>query len=288
MQEPGKAISPVERTEVLLLPAPTVWPMVLALGITLCMAGLLTSIVVSALGLVLTVMASAGWFRSVLPPERHEAVPVQVAVKSAAERLPSGTAQGQSHRQVKPFESYSFIAGIEGGLAGGVAMAIPATVFSMVEYHSPWYAVNLLAAGGFVGWSGASDAFLSQFHLQGLMAGLGIHILVSVLVGLLYGAMLPMFPRRPILTGGIVAPLLWTALVYSVMNSISPILSGRVDWRWFVLSQMAFGVVAGFVVSLRVKMNSPEFQALPFAARAGLHTDEARRGRAGKDEDTKR
>ena len=120
------------------------------------------------------------------------------------------------------------------------------------------------------------------------MAGLGIHILVSVLVGLLYGAMLPMFPRRPILTGGIVAPLLWTALVYSVMNSISPILSGRVDWRWFVLSQMAFGVVAGFVVSLRVKMNSPEFQALPFAARAGLHTDEARRGRAGKDEDTKR
>ena len=288
MQEPGKAISPVERTEVLLLPAPTVWPMVLALGITLCMAGLLTSIVVSALGLVLTVMASAGWFRSVLPHERHEAVPVQVAVKSAAERLPSGTAQGQSHRQVKPFESYSFIAGIEGGLAGGVAMAIPATVFSMVEYHSPWYAVNLLAAGGFVGWSGASDAFLSQFHLQGLMAGLGIHILVSVLVGLLYGAMLPMFPRRPILTGGIVAPLLWTALVYSVMNSISPILSGRVDWRWFVLSQMAFGVVAGFVVSLRVKMNSPEFQALPLAARAGLQTDGARRRRTSRNEDKKR
>jgi hypothetical protein len=273
----------------LLLPAPTVWPMVLALGITLCMAGLLTSVAVSALGLVLTVMASAGWFRNVLPHEQHEAVPVQVAVKPAAQATPSmAPPQGQSHRQVKPFESYSFIAGIEGGLAGGVAMAITATVFSMMEYHSPWYAVNLLAAGGFVGWSGASDAFLSHFHMQGVMAGLGIHILVSVLVGLLYGAMLPMFPRRPMLTGGIVAPLLWTALVYSVMNSISPILSGRVDWRWFVLSQVAFGLVAGFVVSLRVKISSPEFQALPFAARAGLHTNSARRRHTSKAEDTKR
>jgi hypothetical protein len=279
-------MSPVEGTQTLLLPAPTVWPMVLALGITLCMAGLLTSIAVSALGVILAVMASVGWFRNVLPHEQHEAVAVPLAAPKAEEAptLP----RSQLHRQVQPFQTYSFIAGIEGGLAGGAAMAVPATVFSLLKFHSPWYAVNLLAAGGFVGWTNASDAFLSQFHLQGLMAGLGIHLLVSVLVGLLYGAMLPMFPRRPMLTGGLVAPLVWTALVYTTMNSISPILSGRVDWWWFVLSQVAFGLVAGFVVSLRVKMNSPEFQALPLAARAGLQTDGARRRRTSRNEDKKR
>ncbi len=286
MQEPGKTKSPAEGTETLHLPAPTVWPMVLALGITLVIAGLLTSIAVSALGLILTAMASVGWFRNVLPHERHETVTVRVAAPKA-EEAPAAP-HSQLHRQVQPFQTYSFAAGIEGGLAGGVAMAVPATVFSLLKFHSPWYAVNLLAAGGFVGWSNASDAFLSQFHLQALAAGLGIHLLVSVLVGMLYGAMLPMFPRHPILTGGLVAPLLWTALVYSVMNSISPILSGRIDWRWFILSQVAFGLVAGFVVSLRVKMNSPEFQALPLAARVGLQTDGARRGRARQNEDKKR
>jgi hypothetical protein len=152
-----------------------------------------------------------------------------------------------------------------------------------VKYHSLWYAINLLAAGGFVGWTDASDAFLSQFHAQGLLAALAIHVTISVLVGLLYGAMLPMFPRMPILTAGVITPLVWTGLAYSVMNFVSPILSGRIDWWWFVPSQVAFGLVAGFVVNLRIKVRTVEFQALPFAARAGLHTDGTRRRDKNKD-----
>jgi hypothetical protein len=30
--------------------------------------------------------------------------------------------------------------------------------------------------------------------------------------------MLPMFPRRPILLGGIIAPVMWTGLLYSVLG----------------------------------------------------------------------
>ncbi|MGC9157946.1 MAG: hypothetical protein ACP5FH_03060 [Terracidiphilus sp.] len=287
MREPGRETNPAAGAGTLELPAPTVWPMVLALGITLCLAGFVTSAVISVLGLLLSAMASVGWFREVLPIERHETVMLPAAAQAGEVRLAAAPPSSR-RRLVQPLETYSFAAGIEGGLAGGVAMAVPATVFSLMRFHTPWYAVNLLAAGGFVGWANASDAFLGQFHPQGLVAGLGIHLLVSVLVGLLYGAMLPMFPRRPMLTGGLVAPLLWTALVYSVMNSISPILSGRVDWRWFVLSQVAYGLVAGFVVSRRIKMNSPEFQALPFAVRAGLQTDGAPGRRAGQSEDKKR
>jgi hypothetical protein len=164
--------------------------------------------------------------------------------------------------------------GIKGGIAGGIAMVVPATIFGVMRYHSLWYAVNLLAAGGFVSWAGQSNAFLAQFHLIGLLAALGIHSLTSVLIGLLYGAMLPMFPRRPILTAGFIAPFLWTSILYSALGVISPILNERIDWLWFVISQIAFGLVCGFVVNLQVKVRTPQFQPLPFAVRAGLHSDQ--------------
>jgi len=49
------------------LPAPTAWPIILAFGITLLFAGLLTSASVSILGAILAVTGCVGWFRDVLP-----------------------------------------------------------------------------------------------------------------------------------------------------------------------------------------------------------------------------
>jgi hypothetical protein len=135
--------------------------------------------------------------------------------------------------------------------------------------------MNLLAAGGFMSWAGQSDQFLAQFHLQGFLAAVAIHTVSSLLVGLLYSAMLPMFPRWPILTAGFIAPLLWTGLLWSVLGIISPILNDRIDWYWFVPSQVAFGLVCGFVVNLHERVRTPQFQALPFAVRAGLHAGES-------------
>ena len=152
-------------------------------------------------------------------------------------------------------------------------MTAPAAAFSLLRYHSIWYATNLLAAGGFVSWAGASDAFLSEFHLRGLVAALIIHGVLSLLVGLLYGAMLHMFPRYPILTAGFMIPLLFTGILYSALGIVSPILDERIDWLWFVPSQIIFGLVCGFVVNLEAKIRTPQFQALPFAVRAGLHGD---------------
>jgi len=74
------------------------------------------------------------------------------------------------------------------------------------------------------------------------------NLITSLLVGLLYGAMLPMFPRRPILLGGVIAPILWTGLLHSILGLINPLLNERIDWPWFIASQFAFGVVAGLIV----------------------------------------
>ena len=257
------------------LPSPTAWPMVLALGIALVLTGMVTSGVISLLGGVLALAAMVGWFRQVLPHEAHESVEVSseevhvFSSRTLATRLPADA----TSRKIIPVETFRITTGIKGGIAGGIAMAVPAGIFSLLKYHSIWYAMNLLAAGGFLSWAGASDAFLSEFHLRGLLAALMIHGLTSLLVGLLYGAMLPMFPKYPIVTAGFMAPLLFTGILHSAIGIVSPILNQRIDWFWFVMSQIAFGLVCGFVVNLQAKVRTPQFQALPFSVRAGLHTD---------------
>jgi hypothetical protein len=271
------------RSDTVILPAPTPWPMVLALGLSLMITGMVTHWVISLLGLLLTLRSIFGWFFDIFPHELHVAVPVQTGVMKIAstrttrEQLPVSA----SHRQMLPVETFSVVSGIKGGIVGGLAMIVPAALFGLLKYHSIWYAVNLLAAGGFVSWASASTAFLCQFHLEGLLAATGIHAFTSVLIGLLYGAMLPMFPRKPILTAGFVAPLLWTGILYSALGIISPVLNERINWLWFVISQIAFGLVCGFIVNLQVKVRTPQFRSLPFAVRAGIHSDQP----LTKDED---
>ena len=266
----------MQHEDEVVLPVPTAWPMVLALGVSLMIAGMVTHWVVSLLGAVLALRSTIGWFFEVLPREHHASVEVHadhILISTTRKRHEQLWTDPQ-HRKLLPVETFSLAAGIKGGIAGGIAMVVPATAFSLLKYHSLWYAANLLAAGGFVGWASESNAFLGQFHLMGLLAAFGIHALTSLLVGLLYGAMLPMFPRKPILTAGFIAPFLWTGILYSALGVISPILNARIDWLWFVLSQIAFGLVCGFVVNLQVKVRTPQFRALPFAVRAGVHSDQ--------------
>jgi hypothetical protein len=237
---------------------------------------MVTHWVISLLGVVLSACSAVGWFFEVLPHEQHVPVPVEedeltiYSPRTAHPRLPADP----KHRKLIPVETFSVTAGIKGGIVGGIAMVVPATIFSLIKFHSFWYAANLLAAGGFVSWAGQSNEFLAQFHPLGLLAALGIHGLTSILVGLLYGAMLPMFPQKPILTAGFIAPFLWTGIIYTALGIISPILEERINWPWFIASQIAFGLVCGFVVNLNVKVRTPQFRALPFAIRAGLHGDQ--------------
>ena len=91
---------------------------------------------------------------------------------------------------------------------------------------------------------------------------------MSITVGLLYGAMLPMFARRPIVLGGLIAPVLWSGLIYTLLGLVNPLLASHIDWYWFVASQVGFGLVAGLVVVRQSRMLTRE--NLPFAMRAGV------------------
>jgi hypothetical protein len=111
-------------------------------------------------------------------------------------------------------------------------------------------------------------AQLNSFHADAFAIALGLHGLVSTLVGLLYGAMLPMFARRPIVLGGLIAPVLWSGLLYLMLGLLNPLLESHIDWTWFMASQAAFGIVAGLVVQRQSRM--PTRENLSFALRAGI------------------
>jgi hypothetical protein len=252
------------------LPAPTAWPIVLAFGLTLVFAGLVTSMSVSILGAVLALAGTVGWFRNVLPHEAHETVPVSLIVEPVITARPEVARVGwithELNRSWLPLEIYPVSSGIKGGLAGCVAMAVLAMIYGLASNHGIWYPINLLVAGFFP--ARQTTAQIAAFHLDSFLIAVPVHLVTSLIVGLLYGATLPMFPRRPILLGGFVAPVLWSGLIYSILGIVDPLLSQRVDWPWFVLSQIGFGIVAGIVVSRQVRVRT--WQHLPFAVRAGV------------------
>src|SRR5271170_134200 len=96
-------------TDMIEVPAPTPWPIVLAFGIALLFAGLVTSEAVSVLGAVIAVAGAVGWFRNVLPYAAHESVPVVREVfsvtttPSAVARMPAAP---ELQRAFLPLEIY--------------------------------------------------------------------------------------------------------------------------------------------------------------------------------------
>jgi len=64
------------------VPAPTMWPLVTAFGLTLICAGLVTSLGVSFVGLAVLLRGAVGWFRNVFPVPQEEMIPVRRAVVS--------------------------------------------------------------------------------------------------------------------------------------------------------------------------------------------------------------
>jgi membrane-associated protease RseP (regulator of RpoE activity) len=253
------------------VPAPTAWPIALAFGITLLFAGMVTNQAVSALGAIVAVAGAVGWFREVLPHEAHETVAVipgvAVVTTSRREVLRMEIA-GELLRAYLPLEIYPISAGVKGGLAGSVAMAVVAMLYGLISQHSVWYAINLLAAGFLPGAMTENTAEIAAFNLSTFLIATTIHLITSLLVGLLYGAMLPMFPRRPILLGGFIAPLFWTGLIHSILGVVNPVLNQRIEWLLFVASQVVFGIVAGIVVSRQERIRT--WQRLPLAVRSGI------------------
>ena len=276
---------PVEEPETVVLPAPSAWPFFLALGVALIFAGLLTGAEVTLLGAVLYVVAGVGWFREVLPHEHQvlvAVVPEPEAETGPARQVTRLRVASSVPRAWLPLKAQPISAGVKGGLAGAVAMALLAMLYGVVSHGSIWYPINLLAGSLYA--PSAMPAFdeLLRFHFGWLLFATALHLFTSLLVGFLYGAMLPMLPRRPIVLGGVTVPLIWTGLLHEVIAFVNPLMDERISWSWFAASQVAFGVVAGLVVARQDKVWTRE--NLPLAVRAGLDAPGIIHERRDKDD----
>jgi hypothetical protein len=254
----------------IVLPAPTAWPMVLACGITLLGAGYLMHPMLAVVGVAAVLLGCVGWFSQVLPVEQEEVVPVleQARVAPSTRAVLALRVGASGHRMRLPLEVYPYSVGFKAGLAGGAAMAIVGCLFGVLTHGSIWYPINLMAAAGSATLTEASTAELARFSPGGLILASVAHLSLSVLVGVLYAALLPMFSRRPVLTAGLIIPAMMSGITWALLGVVNPLLNQRIEWTWFIASQVAFGVVAGWVVSRSERIATA--QTLPLAVRAGV------------------
>lgn len=259
--------------EMIEVPAPTPWPFVTAFGLALLFAGLVTSLAVSGVGLLVVLRGAVGWFRDVQPEAKEELVPVRHTLRPAAvapstrkvDHLPGV----KGHRVYIPVEVHPYSAGLLGGAIGGVGMAFTACLYGLIAQGSIWYPVNLLAAAALPSLTDAGPEALAAFHTSGFVVALISHGIISLLVGLLYAAILPMMPSRfTAFWGSFLSPVLWTALLASTLQLINPALNARIAWGWFIASQIVYGLITGYVVAHSKMVETA--QSWPLAARAGI------------------
>ena len=237
------------------MPAPTLWPLALALGLMLVFAGIaIGTSVVSYAGILIGLISAVGWWRIVIPEDEHEACPVE------ANRRPTPIQVGErsvmrlqlgedSHRVRIPEEIHPYSAGILGGLAGGAVMAAMACLYGLIAHHSIWYPVNLLAGVVIPSIGHETEAQLQAFDPFAVGAAFAGHLVISMLVGVLYAVALPMFPKFAALWAGIFMPIIWSGVIATVLNLVNPTLNEHISWPWFVGCQLGFGLVGGFIIA---------------------------------------
>ncbi len=262
-----------ERTEQshIELPHPTFWPMVFAFGVTLLCAGLLTHWVVSAVGFVLAFRAALGWWHDLIPVEKYEEVPIDPAHRPAPITVETRTVVrlklGESGHRVRiPETVHPYSAGIKGGLAGGVAMAALACLYGLIAQHSIWYPINLLAGVVIPNLGSESIEQLRAFNGLAFAAAFIGHGIISMLMGIVYAALLPMFPKYAPFWAGILMPLFWSGLVATTLGILNPLLNQRISWPWFIACQLAFGLVGGYVIARSTNIHT--MQSWSMAERA--------------------
>ena len=268
--ETERAIRPHDTVEV---PASTPWPFVTAFGLALLFAGLVTSLAVSVVGAVVLLGGAVGWFRVVMPVQQEESVKVvrtlSATVTSSTRRVDHLQPGAGGHRIRIPVQVHPYSAGLLGGAFGGVGMAIIACLYGLLAHGSVWYPVNLLAAAALPSLTDAGPEVLNTFQLSGFIAALLTHVIFSLFVGLMFAAILPMMPSRfTAFWGSFLAPVLWTALIASTLRLINPALNSKIAWGWFIASQIAYGLITGYIVAHSKWVETQ--QDWPLAARAGL------------------
>lgn len=246
------------------MPRPTAAPLVLAAGIGLLALGVATSLAFVPAGVIIFVFALARWINQLVSPIGHfkeQFVPPEMRpqpvlpVEGEVEKLAQGV---PGYRLRLPVKVHPISAGVKGAIAGGIIMPLPALAYGYFSGHGVWWPGNLLAGLVLPSVGRMSVPDLEQFHPALLVASVVIHAMVCLILGLIFGVLMPTLPSvpKPIAWGALLMPLLWTAVSFFSLGRLNPEIRGAIEWPWFVLSQFIFGIVAAIVFMVLKKRNS--------------------------------
>src|SRR3989304_1824754 len=185
------------------MPKPTAAPLVLAVGIVLTAMGVATSLAFLPVGGVIFVVGLGMWIRQLLPGRGHELEPLVDPALRPQPVLPAGSEVERLERGMPgyrlrlPVKVHPVSAGIKGGLVGGLVMPLPAVAYGHFSGHGIWWPVNLLAGMVLPGVDAMNIVELEQYNTTLLVTGAVIHVFVSLIMGLMYGVLMPPPPRIP-------------------------------------------------------------------------------------------
>jgi hypothetical protein len=91
---------------------------------------------------------------------------------------------------------------------------------------------------------------LGDFQFGLALCAVIIHVVTSLIVGLVYGVLLPTLPEIPraMAWGGVLMPVFWTGIAYPLIALRNPVLGENVYWPLFIASQLVYGVATALAV----------------------------------------
>src|SRR5262249_39440719 len=135
------------------------------------------------------------WIGQLLPGRGHVHESLAEPLHRPVQAAPGGVEQLRpglpGYRLRLPEQVHPISAGLKGGLAGGVAMALPALLWGLLSDHGFWYPVNLLAGMALPVPADLDpqqlEEFLREPHASLLLVAIVIHVAMSAVIGLIYG-----------------------------------------------------------------------------------------------------
>jgi len=149
---------------------------------------------------------------------------------------------------VSPLPNVIGLGGAIAGLAGGVAMAVVAALLSASMGQDVWHEPKRIAAMIY----GPAALASSGFDLGPVLLGTLLHLLVSALLGAIFGIVTRRGLRltsdfgTPVMAGLVYGLLIWMAAYFVVLPLLNPTLLD-VYPPAFIIQHIAYGVVLGLV-----------------------------------------
>ncbi len=139
---------------------------------------------------------------------------------------------------------YPYRLGLSGGALGGLVMIGVALVYGW-QHNSVWLPVNLIGATVVRNLQTASLAQLSTFNFAALIAGLTLHMIMSVGLGFVFVLLLPTLPGPVLIWSVTIGPALWVLASLLTLPLIDPVMNQYVDRPSFFAAHFVYGLVLG-------------------------------------------